>query len=231
MVIFGKQLFLHILEHYPSKIQQVMLSKEIEKPLFARIAKLGVKVVKLDNQKAQALARGGNHQGFLALVDDYEFAPFTSVKNAKSVIFLCGISDVGNIGSIMRSAVALGCDALIIANKQGFSQQAITGALRTSSGAGYELDVCVVNDDLSALNELKQAGFTLLGADMSGQNVKELGVKPEKFVLLMGSEDKGVGKKALLKCDKIVAIKMKNNWESLNVGVATALLFDRINNG
>lgn len=47
----------------------------------------------------------------------------------------------------------------------------------------------------------------------------------------MGSEDKGIGKKALAKCDKVVAIKMKNGWESLNVGVATALLFDRIKNG
>ena len=231
MIIFGKQLFLHILEHYPAKIRQVLLAKEVEKTLFSRISKLGVKVLKVDNQKAQALAHGGNHQGFLAQVDEFEFAPFSSVKNASSVMFLCGISDVGNIGSIMRSAVALGCEALIIANKQGFSEAAIAGMLRTSSGAGYELDICLLNDDLSALNELKQAGFRLIGADASGQDVKEREKKSEKFVLLMGSEDKGIGKKALSKCDEIVAIKMKNGWDSLNVGVAAAILFDRIKNG
>lgn len=231
MIIYGKQLFLHILKKYPAKIKSVILAKELEKTLFASISKLGVKVQIVDNQKAQALAHGGNHQGFLAQVDDFEFSAFSSVKKADSVIFLCGISDVGNIGSIMRSAVALGCEALIIANKQGFSDTAIAGMLRTSSGAGYELDICVVNDDLSALNELKQAGFTLLGADMSGQDIKTLDPRPKKFALLMGSEDKGIGKKALAKCDKVVAIKMKNGWESLNVGVATALLFDRIKNG
>lgn len=231
MIIFGKQLFLHILEHHPAKIKQVMLAKEVERTLFSQISKLGVKVLKIDNQKAQALAHGGNHQGFLAQVEDFVFADFSEIKGAKSVIFLCGVSDVGNIGSIMRSAVALGADALIIANKQGLSEQAIAGALRTSSGAGYEIPLCVINDDLSALNELKQVGFCLIGADASGQDVREIDKKLEKFVLLMGSEDKGIGKKALGKCDKIVAIKMKNGWDSLNVGVAAAILFDRIKNG
>ena len=231
MIIFGKQLFLHILERHPRIIKSVFLAKEIEKQQFARISKLGVKIQILDNQKAQALARGGNHQGFLAEVEDFNFANFSEIKSVKSIVFLCGVSDVGNIGSIMRSSVALGADALIIANKQGLSESAIAGALRTSSGAGYEIPVCVINDDLSALNELKQAGFCLIGADASGEDVRELGTKPDKFVLLMGSEDKGIGKKALAKCDKIVAIKMKNGWDSLNVGVAAAILFDRIKNG
>lgn len=231
MIIFGKQLFFHILDNHPEKILSVMLAKELEKPVFARIAKLGVKVIKLDNQKAQALARGGNHQGFLAEVKDFEFSSFASLKNASSLVFLCGISDVGNIGSIMRSAYALGCDGMIIASKQGLSEQALSGALRTSSGAGFELPLCVLSDDLSALNELKQAGFALLGADGAGQDARELGKVEGKFVLLLGAEDKGIGKKALAKCDKIVAIKMKTGWDSLNVGVAGAILFDRIKNG
>lgn len=231
MIIFGKQLFLHILDKHSQKFRAIYLSKELDKTLFARIAKLGLKIQKIDERKAQSLARGGNHQGFIAEVDEFSFTPFASLKNASSIVFLCGISDVGNIGSIVRSSLALGADALIIANRQGLSEQGISGMLRTSSGAGYELDICVVNDDLSALNELKQAGFTLLGADASGEDVRALAPKPEKFVLLMGAEDKGIGKKAMAKCDKIVAIKMKNNWDSLNVGVATAILFDRIKNG
>ena len=197
MIIFGKQLFLHILDKHSQKFRAIYLSKELDKALFARIAKLGLKIQKIDERKAQSLARGGNHQGFIAEVDEFSFTPFISLKNASSIVFLCGISDVGNIGSIVRSSLALGADALIIANRQGLSEQGISGMLRTSSGAGYELDICVVNDDLSALNELKQAGFTLLGADASGQDVRALAPKPEKFVLLMGAEDKGIGKKAM----------------------------------
>ena len=214
MIIFGKQLFLHTLKHYKNKIIRLMLAKEVDKEIFNLINKAGIKIERVDAKKAQALARGGN------------------LKNAKSLVVLSKISDVGNIGSIVRSCVCLGADGLIIINN--LSQSAISGIMRASSAAAYELDIAQTSDELSLLNELKMAGFALFAADMNGVDIKEFiknNEKPEKFALIMGSEGAGLSKKTLNKCDKTLAIKMQNGFESLNVAVACALIFDRIKNG
>lgn len=232
MIIFGKQLFLHTLKHYKNKIIRLMLAKEVDKEIFNLINKAGIKIERVDVKKAQALARGGNHQGFLAEVSEYEFCELKALKNAKSLVVLSKISDVGNIGSIVRSCVCLGADGLIIINN--LSQSAISGIMRASSAAAYELDIAQTSDELSLLNELKMAGFALFAADMNGVDIKEFiknNEKPEKFALIMGSEGAGLSKKTLNKCDKTLAIKMQNGFESLNVAVACALIFDRIKNG
>lgn len=234
MIIFGKQLFLHTLKHYKNKIIRLMLAKEVDKEIFNLINKAGIKIERVDAKKAQALARGGNHQGFLAEVSEYEFCELKTLKTAKSLVVLSKISDVGNIGSIVRSCVCLGADGLIIINNQALSQSAISGIMRASSAAAYELDIAQTSDELSLLNELKMAGFALFAADMNGVDIKEFiknNEKPEKFALIMGSEGAGLSKKTLNKCDKTLAIKMQNGFESLNVAVACALIFDRIKNG
>lgn len=234
MIIFGKQLFLHTLKHHKDKIIRIMLAKDVDKEIFSLINKSGIKIERVDTKKAQALARGGNHQGFLCEVEPYEFCEFKVLKNVQSLVMLFGISDVGNIGSIVRSCVGLGADGLIIANKQPLSDSAIAGIMRASSGAAYELAIAQCSDELSALNELKMAGFMLYATDMDGIDVREFAksaIKPEKFALIMGSEGAGLSKKILNKCDKTLAIKMQNGFESLNVGVACALIFDRIQNG
>lgn len=234
MIIFGKQLFLHTLKHYKNKIIRLMLAKEVDKEIFSLVSKAGVKIERVDTKKAQALAHGGNHQGFLAEISEYEFCDFKTLKNAKSLVILNKISDVGNIGSIVRSCVCLGADGLIIVNNQALSQSAISGIMRASSAAMYELNIAQISDELNALNELKMAGFTLFATDMSGIEVKEFiknSEKPKKFALIMGSEGTGLSKKIINKCDKTLAIKMQNGFESLNVAVACALIFDRIKNG
>jgi 23S rRNA (guanosine2251-2'-O)-methyltransferase len=80
------------------------------------------------------------------------------------------------------------------------------------------------------LNELKQVGFTLYGADMGGVDVKEVSFAPKR-VLIMGSEGKGLSPKVKEKLDTIVSIKMARAFDSLNVSAAAAVLCDRIANG
>ena len=81
MVIYGKQLFLHLIKNHSDKIVQIYLAKECDKGLFSQISKLNKKIIKVDNQKAQALAKGGNHQGFLCEVSEFNFATFSQIKS------------------------------------------------------------------------------------------------------------------------------------------------------
>ena len=226
MIIYGKQLFLHLLNRHPQKFIRIILAKECEKEIFKKIAATGVKIERADAKKAQALARGGNHQGFLAEVEEFSFGDLASVKDDKFVPILYGLTDVGNIGAIMRSAYALGADSVIVvANNLNMA-----GVVRASSGAAYELNVVKATDGLSVINELKQSGFEIYAASADGTNFKELRLGA-KNALVMGNEEEGIPARALKKCDCAVSIKMREGWDSLNVSAAFAILCDGILNG
>jgi len=226
MIIYGKQLFLHLLNRHPQKFIRIILAKECEKEIFKKIAATGVKIERADAKKAQALARGGNHQGFLAEVEEFSFGDLASVKDDKFVPILYGLTDVGNIGAIMRSAYALGADSVIVvANNLNMA-----GVVRASSGAAYELNVVKATDGLSVINELKQSGFEIYAASADGTSFKELELGA-KNALVMGNEEEGIPARALKKCDCAVSIKMREGWDSLNVSAAFAILCDGILNG
>ena len=223
MIISGKQLFLHILNKRPQILEEIYLSKECDKKLFSKICGTGKKIIRVDNQKAQSLARGGNHQGFLANVSEFEFSDIAELKKLNFIAILYGISDVGNIGAIARSAYALGCEGLVIVAKSINMQ----GVLRSSSGAAYEIPIAIFEDGLSLLNELKQFGFKIYATASNGKNVKEMRFAGKR-ALVMGSEGEGIPQKALAKCDECIGIKLKEGWDSLNVSAAFAIICDRM---
>ncbi len=223
MIIYGKQLFLHILNKRPQILEEIYLSKECDKKLFSKICGTGKKIIRVDNQKAQSLARGGNHQGFLANVSEFEFSDIAELKKLNFIAILYGISDVGNIGAIARSAYALGCEGLVIVAKSINMQ----GVLRSSSGAAYEIPIAIFEDGLSLLNELKQFGFKIYATASNGKNVKEMKFAGKR-ALVMGSEGEGIPQKALAKCDECIGIKLKEGWNSLNVSAAFAIICDRM---
>ena len=227
MIIYGKQLFLYILKKYPNKLLKVRLSKKCDQKLFNKIKNVCTDVSLVDNKKAQALSRGGNHQGFIADIEDLYFKDFKDVKSSNLLLILQGITDVGNIGAIVRSAYAFGVDAIVISGIKSINLEAV---IRSSSGAVFEMPIVLEPNTLDLMNELKQIGFRLYGADMNGKNVKDIKFT-SKMALMMGSEGQGIPSKIRLKLDEIVSIKMAREFDSLNVSAATAILCDRIFNG
>ncbi|PSM52181.1 rRNA methyltransferase, TrmH family, group 3 [Campylobacter blaseri] len=226
MIIYGKQLFLHILDRHKEKLETIYLAKECDKQTFRKIASSGVRIERVDNKKAQAMARGGNHQGFLAKVKDFEFASIDGLKNKNFLVILYGLSDVGNIGAITRTAYALGADGIVIVS----NSLSIEGIIRASSGAAYEIPICTIKNGLDLINELKQVGFSIYGSAKGGKSVQEVKFSSKK-ALIMGSEGEGIPNKVLQKCDDCLGIKMNNDWDSLNVSAAFAIICDRIING
>ncbi|EGK8097209.1 23S rRNA (guanosine(2251)-2'-O)-methyltransferase RlmB [Campylobacter lari] len=226
MIVYGKQVFFYILEKHKEKIKEIYLAKECEKADFSKIAKASKKIKKLDFKTAQSLARGGNHQGFLMEIDEFEFSSFESLKEKDFIVILYNISDVGNIGAIVRSAYALGADGVILVAKS----VAIDGVIRASSGAALDMKIVLNDDILSMINELKQKGFYIYASASEGSDIHTIKAKDKK-VLIMGSEGFGIAPKVLKKCDECVGIKMHNDFDSLNVSAAFAILCDRMKNG
>jgi len=203
-------------------IKQIFLAKEIDKKLFNKFMDVGAKIVRPDNKKAQALAKGGNHQGFLLDIDELEFAHMKDVKKSEFIVVLDGLSDVGNIGAIVRSCYAMGVDAIVICGHKNFYAAPI---VRTSSGAMLDMPIAISYNSYDLANELKQVGFSLVGADMDGYEVKDIQREPnQKTALFLGNESDGLSNKLKNKLDLKVAIGMENNFDSLNVSVAAGIL-------
>lgn len=224
MIVYGKQIFNYITNNHPNLINEVYLAKEIDKKLFYQISKLNHKIVKLDPKKAQSLSRGGNHQGFLLDIEELKFSNFSDLKKFDFLLVLHSVTDVGNIGAIIRSAYSLGVDGIIISGVNSIKSE---GVIRSSSGAAFELPIVLYKNTLDLANELKQVGFYLYGADMGGDDVRDVEIVKKK-ALFLGSEGEGLTKRVIEKMDKMVSIKMERDFESLNVSVAAALLCDRI---
>jgi len=186
-----------------------------------------ISVKRVDTKKAQALARGGNHQGFILNIDDFEFASLREIKDKKFILILAGLTDIGNIGAIVRSAYALGVDGIVISK---ISNLKIEGVARSSAGALFDMPIVFEKDLSSIINELKQVGFFIYCADMNGEDIRDIKFSNKK-VLIMGSEGEGLSKRVLNSCDKTVQIKMEREFDSLNVNAACAILCDRMRDG
>ncbi|MGB1226249.1 MAG: 23S rRNA (guanosine(2251)-2'-O)-methyltransferase RlmB [Poseidonibacter sp.] len=223
MIIYGKQIVLFVLDNYPNLIEEVFLSKEIDKKLFSRFAKLDKVIYKVDNQKAQALAKGGNHQGFFLKLSQFDYTPIKELKKMNFILVLDGLTDVGNIGAIARTAYSMGIEGLIASNIKTINN---SGIVRTSSGALLDLPFTVHPRSADLASELIDSGFTLIGATMDGIDLKKYGKieKTDKVALFLGSEGEGISPKVAKKLDLKVSIAMEHEFDSLNVSVAAGIL-------
>lgn len=222
MIVYGKQVVFYILEKHPKIIQQIFLTKEIDKKLFNKFMNTGAKIIRPDEQKAQSLARGGNHQGFLLDIGEFNFEEINEIKKKDFIVVLDGLTDVGNIGAIARTCYGLGVGGLVICGLKHFDMAPV---VRTSSGTALDLPIALIQNSSDLANELKQLKFTLVGADASGYDVKtvEKG-KGQKIALFLGNEGDGLSGKVTKKLDIKLSIKMANNFDSLNVSVAAGIL-------
>ena len=223
MIIYGKQVCLYALSKHEDKIKTIFLSKKgiLPQDIFD---KYRTKIKFLENKWAQAKSKGGNHQGILIEIDQFKQSNFQDIKHGKFIVILDSLTDVGNIGAIVRTAYALGVDAIIASGVKQLNYGAIT---RTSSGALLDMPFMLSKNILDDLNELSQIGFKSYGASSDGVDIKECECA-DKRLLVLGSEGDGLSKKVKAKIDNFVSIKMKREFDSLNVSVAGAILIDRI---
>ncbi|MGP1451072.1 MAG: 23S rRNA (guanosine(2251)-2'-O)-methyltransferase RlmB [Wolinella sp.] len=227
MIVYGKQVFLYILKRHSHLIRGIYLAKEVEKELFREISQLSLGVIRVDPKRAQAMAKGGNHQGFLLEIEPPLAISIGELKGFSRLLVLCGVSDAGNIGGIFRSAHCLGCNGIVISGVSSFS---LEGVIRTSSGALLEIPYALVKNPLDVASELHDCGFVLYGASAGGESHASVEFA-RKSALFMGSEGEGLNKRLLSKMDKVLGIQMSSGFDSLNVGVAAAIIMDRMRDG
>lgn len=140
-----------------------------------------------------------------------------------NIIMLDEISSTQNIGSIARSAAALGIDAYLVPTHgpHPYSRR----ALRVSMGHISMLDIHTYDDILITIRKLKSYGYRVYAAEVTQNSTPLASVKVvDKWVLLMGHEGSGLSDEVLSVCDEVVTIEMMEGVKSFNVGVAASIM-------
>ncbi|PHS59077.1 MAG: 23S rRNA (guanosine(2251)-2'-O)-methyltransferase RlmB [Sulfurimonas sp.] len=224
MLIYAKQPINYIIQNHASKIKILYIAKELEKKEYSRLMKFDFEVKRIPSDAAGKMCKNASHQGFLAEIEDYKLQSYKNFLNFDFVLVLSGLTDVGNIGAIVRTAYALGVDGIIVCGLKTLPLEAIT---RTSTGALFDMPFAIETNVHNVMNDLKTSGFTSYGADMGGIDIRDVKVK-QKRALFLGNEGDGLSSRVVSKLDKVVSIKMLHEFDSLNVSAAGAILMDRM---
>jgi len=218
MIVYGKRIIEYIINKHPDIVKELLISKKLSKNELNRLKKFKINFI--DNKLAQKLSKNQNHQGYFAKI---EFNPPKWEIIGDKILILENITDMGNIGAIIRTSYALGIDLIIIT---GIKELKWPQIIRTSSGAALDMKIIVHKNILELINILKTKNYLIIGADLDG----ECKIKAKKIALILGNEGEGLSKRVKEKLDKKLTIKMKNDFDSLNVSVAAGILIDRITN-
>ncbi|MEQ2528939.1 23S rRNA (guanosine(2251)-2'-O)-methyltransferase RlmB [Robertmurraya yapensis] len=171
----------------------------------------------------------GNHQGVVAQVAAYQYAEIEDLfaaaekKNeAPFFILLDEIEDPHNLGSVMRTADAVGAHGIIIPKRRAVGLTSTVA--KASTGAIEYIPVVRVTNMAQTIDKLKERGVWIAGTDAKGKEDFRSFDGTMPLGLVIGSEGKGMGRLIRDKCDFLISLPMKGKVTSLNASVAAALL-------
>jgi len=197
-------------------------------PLIEEAKNKGTVIDVVDRKRLDQITQGENHQGVVAQVAAYTYWELEDLiqQSAKDpepmLLVLDGIEDPQNLGSLIRTAEALGVNGLILPQRRASGVTATVS--KVAAGAVEHLAIARVVNLNQALERLKEAGYWVVGAEASGErSVSAIDLKGP-LVVVIGSEGKGISLLTQKLCDFICHIPLKGKTPSLNAGVAGAIV-------
>ncbi len=195
-----------------------------------RLAKrANVRIDRIDNKTLDRLTHHANHQGIMAKVQPIQLMKLSTaiydMEGKKDELWLAidEMTDPQNLGAIIRSASCLGFSTIILPNRRTVG---ITPAVyKVACGAIENVKIVEVANLSSALNDLKEEGFWIYGADMSGKPIHKMKYN-SPAVLVIGSEGFGIREKTAENCDEVISIEQKQmgGVDSLNASAAASII-------
>ena len=141
------------------------------------------------------------------------------------IIILDNIQDPGNLGTIIRSAVAFNFDTVVLS--KGCVDLYNPKVVRSTKGMLFNINI-IVRELESFINDLDD--YIVYGTDViNGNNIRDENI-PTKIALVIGNEGKGISDNIKKLCNKFIYIDMNNKCESLNASVAASILMYEVNN-
>jgi TrmH family RNA methyltransferase len=189
--------------------------------LLARLAAHAVPIEEVTDRILRQVADTESPQGVVAIIEHpRSVLSAIAPKRGSAVLIIDGVQDPGNLGTLLRTAFALGSSGAILL--KGTADPANPKALRAAAGASFRLPTAAATDDaLSAW--LRENDVTLWVAESDGTPLSRA-APPGKLALVVGNEGAGVRPAVAALARKRVAIPLARGAESLNVAVATGII-------
>ncbi len=214
-------------------IEQILLAKgDLEgavNVILALAKEKGIVVKEVDRRKLDAMSSTGSHQGVIAQTTPYSYCELEDIlQYAKEkredpfIVLLDEIEDPHNLGSIIRTAEVCGAHGIVIPKRRNVGVTA--SVYKSSVGAVEYVKIAKVTNINTAIENLKESGVWVYGADMDGEEFCYQTSFKGAVALVIGSEGRGISRLTKEKCDKIIKIPMKGNVNSLNASVAAGII-------
>lgn len=219
------------------KVREIWIS-EGRDPLRTReiLEIAGRKGIPVINKKPEVLndaLPGTAHQGIMVVAGEFTYLDLEDLIDASRntrgrglLIAIDHITDEGNLGAVIRSAAFFGVQGIIIPKDR--SAQVTHNVMKRSAGTYLNIPIARVVNLSRALDILIDEGFWIIGTAGDGAESIYNFDWQRDTVLVMGSEDRGIGHMIRNKCHQIVGIPSSGNVESLNVSVACGVILSEI---
>lgn len=167
-------------------------------------------------------------QGLVAVVkkQEHDLDELLSRERLFALV-LDGVSDPGNIGTIVRTSEAAGVDCIIAT--EGTADCFQPKALRASMGSVFRIPVLENSEKCGIIYKLKQNGVSIVSTSLQGQDALGSEVGADKLALVFGNEGAGISSEFEQAADTLLRLPMKGKVESLNVAVSAGILMYLIN--
>lgn len=224
--IMGKNCLEELLKSAPERIITVFSNKK-EDPLCRAIQEKGISLRLVSKETLYSMVDSDSHQSFVAKIKEKEEITLKeflrkSNEKEKSLVLLCdSIFDPQNLGAIIRASECFGIDALLYSKNRGAPLSAVVA--KASVGASEILPLLSVSNLRDAMKKFQIEGYQAVVAEKREGSSLYGFTFPEKTLLIVGSEGKGVQKILRETADYSVEIPLFGRIDSLNVSQATTL--------
>lgn len=192
-------------------------------PILAKLQQKGVDCCKISRRQFTEISGVETPQGILAVVKqlDYKLEDIVTKSNPL-VVFCVEVQDPGNLGTIIRTADAVGVSGVILS--RGTVDLYNQKVIRSTMGSLFHLPIVAVDDAIETINYLKKRKVNVVAADLSSEKDFFAIEYKKPSLILVGNEGAGLPEEIIRACDEVVKIPMPGKAESLNVAVSTAVI-------
>lgn len=230
-IIYGKNAVSASLSNH--RVTTLFVSARLKEDRFTLSLPLSdTKVKYVMDGELTRLAKTDRHQGFVALVKDYETISLEELitkakgKQYPLIVMLDGIEDPHNLGAILRSCDAFGVSGVIM---KSHGEVPLNGTVaKVSTGAIDFVPVSIVSNLNQAIETLKKNGYWIVASDGKSETLYDSIDYCSPICLVVGSEGFGISRLVLKNSDFVVKIPMVGHVNSLNASVATSVFLSMI---
>jgi 23S rRNA (guanosine2251-2'-O)-methyltransferase len=188
-----------------------------------------VQVKRLTRAQLAVMTGTDMHQGIGARVDQYPFADFSDIYNPQGkieadpfILLLDHVVDTRNLGAIIRTALCVGVDGIVIPKDRSASPT--PGVSKASAGALEHVLLAKVTNMVDTIRHLKEKDIWVVGMDKSADLSVFSSELSGPIAIVIGGEEKGLRPLVKKHCDYLVSIPQAGDVNSLNASVAGAVV-------